>query len=94
MWYVFGSRPEGHKKEGFHPGVQLYTKLSSPKVPTSHRVCLTQLHPKQGGHLPIRVNLHCTKEEEQCLSTNKATLYKYVQSLLLLLLKANIQNKI
>ena len=25
----------GHKKEGFHPGVQVYPKVSSPKVPTS-----------------------------------------------------------
>ena len=24
----------GHKWEGFHPGVQLFPKVSSPKVPT------------------------------------------------------------
>ena len=30
--------PTGHKKEDFHPGVQLYPKVSSPKVPTSRRV--------------------------------------------------------
>ena len=30
--------PTGHKLEGFHPGVQLYPKVSSLKVPTSRRV--------------------------------------------------------
>ena len=30
--------PKDQKYEGFHPGVQLYPKLSSPKVPTSRRV--------------------------------------------------------
>ena len=30
--------PMGHKEEGFHPGVQLYPKVSSPKVPTSRRI--------------------------------------------------------
>ena len=28
--------PTGHKKEGFHPGVQLYQKVSSPKMLTSY----------------------------------------------------------
>ena len=30
--------PTVHKWEGFHPGVQLYPKVSSPKMPTSRRV--------------------------------------------------------
>ena len=30
--------PKGNKWEGFHPGVQLHPKVSSPKVPTSRRV--------------------------------------------------------
>ena len=54
--------PIGHKKEGFHPGVQLNTKVSSLKVPTSRSVNVTQPRPDQRGHPRIRVNPRCTKE--------------------------------
>ena len=77
MWYVGGSRPDGDK--GFHPGVQLYLEVSSPKVP-SLRKQVTQPHPDQRGHPRITVHPSYTKESpygEQCLSTtDKTTLYK------------------
>ena len=38
--------PTGHKEEGFHPGVQLYPKISSPKVPTSRRVYIPLPRPR------------------------------------------------
>ena len=33
-----GRGPTGHKKKRFHPGVQLYPKVSSLKVSTSRRI--------------------------------------------------------
>ena len=29
---------KGQNQESFHPGVELYPKVSSPKVPTSHHI--------------------------------------------------------
>ena len=48
--------------EGFHPGVQLYPKVSSPKVPTSHRVLITLPGPIERRQLRLRVNLRCAKK--------------------------------
>ena len=38
MWYAVGLSSDGHKQKGFHSGVQLYSKVSSPKVLSSHHV--------------------------------------------------------
>ena len=70
MWYVLGSRPDGVQVKGFHPGVQLYPKVFSPKLP-----CLVTLPRGNGrGYPRIRVNSWYTKNSEECLSTDEATL--------------------
>ena len=89
MWYVSGSRPDGAQEGRFSSWGTVVPNVSLPKVPTSRREYVTLPGTIQIGHPRIKSEsaLHQRGPlgRTMPISTDKATLYKYVKYYMLMI---------